>query len=283
MNTKKIVFISIVAIISFLLIVIIGGRVINNINNGAMRAFLYPLRKDSYLGSGDKQLARRLYGNVSGRQSVVVAELLAQGADPNYCIGEYGWAESNPLDLIAIAIFPTYSWRDEWEGIPVDKIPDVMTLNVLISAGADVNRRPYIWNRVAFCGNKGLEGMKEWWQEQKESDIKKEIDRYVADANRILRVFLEAGADPDKLGHPYPYSNEADFAHITDKKANEYFANGTRAINEAIEKGIVWESQVDLLLQYTTLDEESLKAAERSGDSAMVEKINALWEKQQAR
>jgi hypothetical protein len=41
-----------------------------------------------------------------------------------------------------------------------------------------------------------------------------------------------------------------------------------------------WESQVDLLLQYTTLDKDSLKAAKQSKDKAMIEKITKLWNEQ---
>jgi hypothetical protein len=102
----------------------------------------------------------------------------------------------------------------------------------------------------------------------------------VADANRLLEAFLKTGTDPDKLGHPYPFSSDAMDVKITDKQANEYFVQGTRAVNVAIEKGILWESQVDLLLQYTKLDEESLKAAERSNDPVMIEKIKNLWKEQ---
>ena len=105
-----------------------------------------------------------------------------------------------------------------------------------------------------------------------------QIETYVKDANRVLRALLEAGADPDKLGHPYPFGFDWKVPFLTDKKANKYFAQGTRAINEAIEKGIIWESQVDLLLKYTSLDEESLKAADRSNDPAMIEKIQKLWQ-----
>jgi hypothetical protein len=98
--------------------------------------------------------------------------------------------------------------------------------------------------------------------------------------NRIIEAFLKAGADPDLPGHPYPFSYEAMKARITDEQAREYFSKGTRAINEAIAKGMAWESLVDLLLAYTQLDEESLKAAERSNDPAMVRKIQKLWQVQ---
>jgi len=105
---------------------------------------------------------------------------------------------------------------------------------------------------------------------------------FVNDANRVIEAFLKAGADPDKRGHPYPYTKEANWEKITDEEADEYFAKGTRPINEAIKKGIRWESQVDLLLQYTALDEDSLEAAEESKDPAMIEKITKLWKEQNA-
>ena len=69
-------------------------------------------------------------------------------------------------------------------------------------------------------------------------------------------------------------------AKITDEEANAYFDKGTRPVNEAIEKGMLWESQVDILLEYTLLDEESLRSAEKSRDSAMVKKIKKLWKEQ---
>ena len=66
-------------------------------------------------------------------------------------------------------------------------------------------------------------------------------------------------------------------------EAEKYFAKGTRPINEAIKKGMRWENQVDLLLQYTTLDKDSLKAAKQSKDKAMIEKITRLWNEQNGR
>jgi hypothetical protein len=65
--------------------------------------------------------------------------------------------------------------------------------------------------------------------------------------------------------------------NFSDEEANAYFVQGTRPVNEAIKKGMVWESQVDLLLQYTGLDEASLEVARESGDPAMIGKINRLW------
>jgi hypothetical protein len=116
------------------------------------------------------------------------------------------------------------------------------------------------------------------WATQEEAD--KEKAGFVQDANRLIKAFLEAGADPDQLGNQYPYRPYQKDKYMSDEEANSYFAQGTRAINEAIKKGMVWESQVDLLLQYTKLDEASLEAARESNDPVMVEKIERLWHEQ---
>jgi len=213
-----------------------------------------------------------------------VKEILNNGADPNYCRGESGWADANPLNVVSESYYNTYYKRQNGERIP-DPALDLVVFQLLIEAGADINMRPYIWNRVYFYNNQDLDSIKRQRKFANESlepvAVQGQFDCFVADANRLLEAFLKAGADPDKLGHPYPFSVDAMKAHITDEQANAYFSKGSRAINEAIEKGILWESQVDLLLQYTRLDEESLKAAERSNDPAMIEKIKKLWEKQQ--
>jgi hypothetical protein len=100
---------------------------------------------------------------------------------------------------------------------------------------------------------------------------------YVQDCNRLVKALLEAGANPDMLGHPFPYSLDGLRAYLSDEEYNTYFQKGTRALNETIKKGMDWESQVDLLLNYTDLDWQSVQAAEDSGDPRMIEKINTLW------
>jgi hypothetical protein len=221
------------------------------------------------------------YDAIYGEESDKVQAYLNKGFDPNYCHGECGWVDSNPLAVVAESFYNTY-WRTfRGEKIPYP-IPDIATLEVLVAGGADVNMRPYIWDRVRIHNNKDLNSL--WGSSSVngkpdgiEADMK---DCFIKDANRVLEAFLKAGANPDMLGHPYPFSPEAMKARITDEQAKGYFAKGTRAINEAIEKGLAWESQVDLLLKYTNLDEESLKAAERSNDPAMVKKIQKLWKAQ---
>jgi hypothetical protein len=111
-----------------------------------------------------------------------------------------------------------------------------------------------------------------------EEEAKREAWAVVHNASRLLAALLEAGADPDQLGSSSPY-NWTD-GWMDDKGAQIRFAQGTRPLNEAIKKGMVWESQVDLLLKYTSLDEASLDAARESGDPGMVEKIEKLWNEQ---
>jgi hypothetical protein len=187
--------------------------------------------------------------------------------------------DSNPLNVVAEDFYDTYARQRSGMAIP-DPPPDVAVLNLLVKAGADINRRPYIWDRVFVYNNYDFKGIEDQREADHESTapsaMKVEIDNFIEDANRLIEAFIEAGADVDKRGHPYPFRN----AGINDKLANEYFAQGSRAINVAIEKGIVWESQVDLLLKYTKLDEESLKAAAQSNDPKMVEKITKLWQEQ---
>jgi len=222
---------------------------------------------------------KKFFWAISRNESDKIQIFLDKGLDPNYCRGDCGWTDSNPLLVVAKGFYDTY-WRF-WIGEEIlDPTPDVVTLQILVANGADVNKFPYIWNRVYRYNNDDLNSL--WGsriKEGKPDGVEEDMKAYfIKDANRIIEVFLKAGANPDILGHPYPFSYEAMRARITDEQALEYFSKGTRAINEAIAKGIAWESQVDLLLQYTQLDEESLKAAERSNDPAMVKKIQKLWE-----
>jgi hypothetical protein len=232
--------------------------------------------------SGDRKLARELYNAIQFFDVDKVIEVINEGGDPNYCLGEAGWVDSNPLDVLSW--YNTRSYFGVTKKIP-DPLPDITILDILVNSGADINRRPYIWAIVYIANNDDFEYIirhrKINHESMDESDIMEEELQFVADVNRLLEGFLVAGADPDKLGHPYPYSYHLDVVFFNDRRANRYFSKGTRAINVAIEKGILWENQIDLLLQYTKLDEESLKAAERSNDPAMIEKINTLWRKQQ--
>jgi hypothetical protein len=216
-----------------------------------------------------------------------IKALLDAGADPNYCKGEFFWYDSNPLMVNIRKLFGTF-YAGSKTGIKSDAAENVVSY--FREARADFTRLPYIWVRVASFF-KPLEispslikaQFSLTTQEKIDEKYQEYISTYIEDANRLIRLYIEAGANPDMRGDPKPYEHKLLTAmFMTDKKAARYFAKGTRPINEAIKKGIVWESQVDLLLEYVKLDEDSLVAAKESNDPAMIAKINALWNKQQS-
>ena len=236
-----------------------------------------------------------LYWAITTKDVDKVREYLEKGYDPNRCRGEEGWMVGTPLNVMVRGSYDTYLRLIRGEEIPDPPI-DIAMFQMLVDAGADVNQRPYIWCRVNLYDNFLLklrlenEQLRLNWKTPQTKEEAEELKKenleaalyYVHDTNRLIEAFLKAGADPDKRGHPYPYSLEAKRKRITDEEADKYFAKGTRPINEAIKKGIRWESQVDLLLQYTTLDKDSLKAARESKDPAMLAKITRLWNEQNA-
>ncbi|GHV53908.1 hypothetical protein AGMMS49579_13530 [Spirochaetia bacterium] len=212
-----------------------------------------------------------------------VQSCLDKGTDPDRCLGGEGWKSNNPIRLLNRKFYRTYGRLKRGEEIS-DPAPDVATLQALVEGGADINREPYVWQRV-FLWNKTdtdnilKQPIRAHYDIPKptQEEAEAEAVSYIKDANRILEALLRAGANPDKLGHPVPYTPSEESNFITDEEAAVFFAQGTRPINEAIKKGMVWESQVDLLLQYTKLDEASLEAARESNDPGMVDKITKLW------
>ena len=274
------------------------NKIAEELKNKAVRGLISYSEKQEEVESPEFKEAQReleLGLAVEGYNTDKVKEYLEQGYDPNRSRREF-WEETTPLGIIVNGFYNTFTREQSGRNIP-DPPPDVATLQLLVEAGADVNQRPYIWTRVTRYENGSMEQILRndvlftadgsrvvKTEHEKEMVALQNIEwnrHYVEDSNRVIEAFLKVGADPDMLGHPYPFSIEADRKGITDEEAAEYFARGTRPINEAIKKGIRWESQVDLLLQYTTLDEDSLEAAEESGDPEMVEKITRLWAEQQ--
>lgn len=202
-------------------------------------------------------------------------ELLEAGADPNKCYGEAGWVDSNPLKIVA------ESFEDTLYNGKKDNFKDVQLLNLLIDYGADINRLPYIWSRVYIWGNEFLNNSLESVYKYHKDEIggRNPTECFVNDSNRLLKAMLENGMNPNMKGHPIPYTHSLRLLFFTDKKAFKYFNSpeATTPIYEAIKKGMLWESQVDLLLEYgAKLDGSCLEAAKLSGDEAMVQKVEKL-------
>lgn len=215
------------------------------------------------------------YNAIYGERVNLVKELLEEGADPNKCIGEAGWVDSNPLKIVAESFENTlYSGKK-------DNFKDIQLLNLLIDYGADINRLPYIWARVYTWGNEELNSSLESIYKYHKDEIndRDPIKWYVKDSNRLLKAMLERGMSPNMKGHPVPYTHRLTLLFFTDKIAFKYFNSpeATTPLYEAIKKGMMWESQVDMLLEYgATLDESCLEAARLSGDEAMIEKVERL-------
>ena len=196
-----------------------------------------------------------------------IRQLLQEGQDPNRCYGECGWQESNPLLLFYELCYDTYYKQVNHIPIP-DPTPDVELLNILIEYGADITLYPYIYIMVYEAGNETL----------KNCGYDEKIG-YVRDSNRILKAFLEKGADVNAKGN----AETLDWRTYNDFLTYEEFQDlckakeATTPLYEAIKKGMLWESQVDLLLEYgAALDESCLDAARLSGDDAMIEKVENL-------
>lgn len=215
------------------------------------------------------------YEAIYGERVNLVKELLEEGADPNKCIGEAGWVDSNPLKIVAESFENTiYSGKK-------DDFREIQILNLLIDYGADINRLPYIWARVYTWDNEALNSsVKSTYKYHKdEINGRNPIEWFVNDSNRLLKAMLEKGMNPNMKGHPVPYTHRLKLLFFTDKIAFRYFNSpeATTPLYEAIKKGMRWESQVDLLLEYgATLDESCLEAARLSGDKTMSEKVERL-------
>ena len=212
-----------------------------------------------------------------------VQKHLEAGYNPNKCRGEAGWYDSKPLKVLIEGFVNNY--YNKIENKPLN-YNDSMVFKLLIENGAYINQLPYVWDRVYSFTNQNLKS----WEKEREfrgesmspSDITFQNDCFIEDANRLLQAFLQAGADPNMKGHPFPFGRSKRLLFFTDKKAFKYFnsAEATTPLYEAIKKGIRWESQVDLLLDYgALLDESCLEAARLSGDKEMIEKIDKLWQK----
>lgn len=235
-----------------------------------------PKSKRLLLGFGD-QISHEANFGPSGRENDV-KDYLAAGLDPDYCLKMYdGWQFRNPLMLFC-SDFLLLSYYEKDYILPNY---DVEVFNQLINAGADINKYPYIWANV-YLHNDDMIRIFKRDHENSENDVETFIPCYISDCNRSLKMFLEAGADVNRKGSPVPFEKNI-CEKISEAKIQEYFnsPDSTSPIYEAIKKGMVWESQVDLLLEYgAILDESCLDAAKLSGDEAMIKKVKTLLELQ---
>jgi hypothetical protein len=69
------------------------------------------------------KLAKDLYNAVYGDHVELVQKVLAENIDPNICRGESGWADSNPLNVVAEGFHNTYYRRRNGEIIKIGKPP----------------------------------------------------------------------------------------------------------------------------------------------------------------
>ena len=186
-----------------------------------------------------------------------IQKYLEQGNDPNKCIGSLGWFEENPL----------------WIALN-DETDNIETINLLISYGANVNLRPYIWYIIdqRILTPDDMAWLKDIQENGKIGSVYGTTEELIY---KKVEALINANADVDAKG-----ARNRILFPSTDYVYKAYFEKeGSWPINHAIKKNL--PTIVDLLINYTKLDENSLIAAEESGDPQMIEKINRFWELQQ--
>ena len=282
-NLKIYAVILIVAVLFLFLIIKMMNSVFGKmltISLAEDRSTLYgdiPKEKRGLVAFGN-QIEHDIIFGPSEKQNTV-KDFLDAGFDPNYCLSfAAGWQYKNPLMLFNTAAgYSTYYHQENLI------YPDVTVFNELIKFGADVNRYPYVWACVFFHDNRYIYRVKKEYtnNETTEPEMNQKISAHIIDSNRVLKLFLDAGADVNRKGNSLPFDKKY-CTKITEKEIQRMFNSpeATSPLYEAIKKGIQWESQVDLLLEYgAQLDESCKKAAQESGDTAMIEKINKLIDK----
>ena len=283
MNKKKMLTVMALTVAALLAVVFAVPKILNLQAGkimeealGGTRATLYgdvPQEKRMLVGFGDRIEHEISYGTKEGDTSV--QDYLDAGCDPNYCLSlaEESWQYSNPLML-----FNTYSMYHTYN-VEHPTYPDIDVFNKLVKAGADIHKYPYVWAAVFCHSNRTIDSLKSFVGDgQTEAKLEFQINGFISDSNRVLKLFLDTGADVNRKGSPVPFDYEKS-KKMTEEEVQRHFNSpeATTPLYEAIKKGMLWESQVDLLLEYgAALDESCMEAARLSGDDAMIEKVENL-------
>jgi hypothetical protein len=201
----------------------------------------------------------RFYYSLQDRDIVAIKNYLESGSNPDYSSNriinwKFYWGDRNPLWMIL------FGEKDDI---------DLEIIKLLIDFGANVNLRPYIWHAL---DHRILTEENITWMQAAKGRI---VTGTTVDLMyKKIELLIQAGTDVNRKGAP-----NRQLMPSTEKNYQKYFAReGSRPINYAIIKNL--PTIVDLLSQYTILDEESLNAVKLSGDPLMIEKINNMWEKQ---
>lgn len=256
-------------------IIFFSGRIMTN-SLSRMRDSLYgdvPESKKLLVSFG-QQIAHEIRFGVKDGDTTV-QDYLDAGCNPNYCMMlRDSWNCRNPLMIFnTSSIYVTYDEKNP-------TYPDVKVFNELVRAGADINKYPYVWAAVYCHDDYSIDNFKKDFKEGRisEETLNHNILCELNDYNRVLKLFLDAGAEVNRKGSPLPFDFEKS-ATLSENEVQNYFnsPDATTPIYEAIKKGSLWESQVDLLLEYgATVDKSCLEAAKLSGDEKMIEKVKNL-------
>ena len=283
MNKKNILTVMALTVAALLAVVFAAPKILSLLAGkimeaalGGTRATLYgdvPQEKRMLVGFGDRIEHEISYGTKEGDTSV--QDYLDAGCDPNYCLLlAEGWQYRNPLMLFNTAAMYNTAYNKE-----NPTYPDKDVFNTLVKAGADVGKYPYVWAAVFCHSNRTIDRLKSFVGDgQTEAKLEFQINGFISDSNRVLKLFLDAGADVNRKGNPVPFDYEKS-KKMTEEEVRRHFNSpeATTPLYEAIKKGMLWESQVDLLLEYgAALDESCIEAARLSGDDAMIEKVERL-------